>query len=247
MVEKKVRGKKKKQQTKKNDPRKLEKFDACAALGMVCHFVGDFDDARRNHLSVTLREKGQYEEAEEVYKRCLTGRMKVLGKDHDDRLGTLNNLGVVYQRLGNNEKELEYYERALKGYERLLGKNHPQTLMAVMNIAIVYTVQKDYGKADELYERALKGYEAQLGKYQGNTMRCAENYRKCLEKSGNSAGLAELKKAHPNVDNYDVEIKAFFLKQARGHIYFYALNHHFHLHFHYYLFMYQPENTVRVM
>ncbi|GMH58836.1 hypothetical protein TL16_g02698 [Triparma laevis f. inornata] len=184
VVEKKVRGKKKKQQTKKNDPRKLEKFDACAALGMVCRFVGDFDDARRNHLSVTLREKGQYEEAEEVYKRCLAGRMKVLGKDHDDRLGTLNNLGVVYQRLGNNEKELEYYERALKGYERLLGKNHPQTLMAVMNIAIVYTVQKDYGKADELYERALKGYEAQLGKDQGNTMRCAENYRKCLEKSG---------------------------------------------------------------
>ena len=55
-----------------------------------------------------------------------------------------------------------------------------------------------------LYQRALEGYEAQLGKDHDDTMRCAENYRVCLKTSGNSAGLAELRKADPNVDNYDV-------------------------------------------
>ena len=49
-------------------------------------------------------------------------------------------------------------------------------------------------KAEELYERALEGYEAQLGKDHVDTMRCAENYRNFLEASGNSAGLAELRK-----------------------------------------------------
>ena len=45
--EKKVRGKKKEQQKKKIDPRKLEIMDACFELGIACSHVGDFDDARR--------------------------------------------------------------------------------------------------------------------------------------------------------------------------------------------------------
>ena len=46
VVEKKVRGKKKKQQ-EKNDPRKLEILDACFALVLACSWVGDFEDAER--------------------------------------------------------------------------------------------------------------------------------------------------------------------------------------------------------
>ncbi|GMH70639.1 hypothetical protein TrLO_g7062 [Triparma laevis f. longispina] len=45
VAEKKVQGKKKQQQTKKKDPRKLEIFDAFAALGLACLWVRDFDDA----------------------------------------------------------------------------------------------------------------------------------------------------------------------------------------------------------
>ena len=99
---------------------------------------------------------------------------------------------------------LEYYERALKGSERITETNHPSTLGTVMNIAIVYRELKDYGKAEELYQRALEGKEAQLGKDHESTIRCARNLRNCCEASGNSTGWAELKKAHPNVDNYDV-------------------------------------------
>jgi len=62
-----------------------------------------------------LDEKGEIEEAKEVWERCLAGRMKVLGGGHPDTFGTLNNLGVVYRELGNYEKALEYRERALKG------------------------------------------------------------------------------------------------------------------------------------
>ena len=99
---------------------------------------------------------------------------------------------------------MEHFERVLKGSERMLGKSHPETLQTVMNIAIVFEKTEDYGKAEELYQRVLEGYEAQLRKDHTSTMRCAENYRNCLKLSGNSAGLAELKKAHPKVDNYGV-------------------------------------------
>ena len=48
-----------------------------------------------NELGERLRETNQYEEAITVHERCLTGKMKVLGEDHKDTLGTVNNLGGV--------------------------------------------------------------------------------------------------------------------------------------------------------
>jgi len=45
--EKKVRGKMRKQQRKKNDPRKLKILDGCYALWRACNNVRDFDDGRR--------------------------------------------------------------------------------------------------------------------------------------------------------------------------------------------------------
>ena len=56
--EKKVRGNKKKQQKKKNDPRKLEILDACLALGRACNNVHDWGDAER----YLKQEKEGYEE-----------------------------------------------------------------------------------------------------------------------------------------------------------------------------------------
>ncbi|GMH59715.1 hypothetical protein TL16_g02887 [Triparma laevis f. inornata] len=70
VMEKKVRGKKK--QKKKNDSRKLDILDACAALGLACNGVGDFDDAIRYlKLAKEGYDNEEYEEAIEVYEMCL--------------------------------------------------------------------------------------------------------------------------------------------------------------------------------
>ncbi|GMH85386.1 hypothetical protein TL16_g10214 [Triparma laevis f. inornata] len=156
-------------------------------------------------LGIELKDNEEYEEAIKVHESCLAGRMKVLGEDHKDTFGTLNNLGIAYHKLLNYEKALEYYGRALEGKEKTAGKTHPSTLMAVECMTIVYNKMKAYGKAELLYQRALEGYEAQFGKDQKDTMRYAKNYGVCLEASGNSAGMAELRKAHPNVDSYVVK------------------------------------------
>ena len=87
-----------------------------------------------------------------------------------------------------------------------MGKNHPSTLSTVGNIAIIYEKGlEDYGKAEELYQRALEGFEAHFGKDYESTMRSAQRYLCCLKASENSAAIAELKKAHPNVEIYDVK------------------------------------------
>ena len=152
-----------------------------------------------DELGSRLDDIGEYEEAIKVYERCLAGRMKMLGEDHTDTLGTVGNLGAVYDvGLKNFGKALEYYERALKGQERTLGKNHPDTLGTVMILANVYNVgMKDYGKAPQ---RALEGFEAQFGNDHEDSKLCARNFSICLEDSGNSKRLAELKEAYPHVD-----------------------------------------------
>ncbi|GMH86439.1 hypothetical protein TL16_g10541 [Triparma laevis f. inornata] len=126
-----------------------------------------------NEIGGELQENGEFEEAKEVWERCLAGRMKVFGEDHKDTFESLNNLGVVYDDLKNYKKALEYYKRALEGKERTLRKTHSETLMAVMNTGTTYLKLRDLGKAEELYQRALKGYEAQLGKDHVSTINCA--------------------------------------------------------------------------
>ncbi|GMH57813.1 hypothetical protein TL16_g02470 [Triparma laevis f. inornata] len=150
--------------------------------------------------STEITRDERIEKLRDLLKRC----ERALGEKNAVTFETLNLLGIKMDESGEYEEAIEYYERALKGSERTLRKNHPSMLTSVMNIAVVYKIQKDYGKAEELYQRALEGYEAQLGKDHKSTMRCPENYLNCLNVGGNSARLAELRKAHPNAHNYDV-------------------------------------------
>ncbi|GMH80220.1 hypothetical protein TrLO_g9970, partial [Triparma laevis f. longispina] len=102
-----------------------------------------------NTLGCELDDNGEYEEAKEVYERCLAERTKTSGENHKDTLDSLNNLGIVYYKLKNYEKAMEYYERALEGYEKTLGKTHPSAIMTVEGIAILCKKTKDFGKAEE--------------------------------------------------------------------------------------------------
>ena len=61
-----------------------------------------------NSLGNQLKGKGEFEEANEVWERCLAGWTKVLGEYHSDTLGSLCNLGVLYDDLKNYEKALDF-------------------------------------------------------------------------------------------------------------------------------------------
>lgn len=151
-----------------------------------------------NSLGIRLKMNGQYKESKKVKERCLTVLLDVLGEQPKKTLASLGNLGNVYGSLQNWEKALEYYERALKGWEKLKGKVHPSTLTSVMNIAMVYIDGlKEYAKAEEYCDKALKGFIQQLGTNHPHTKRTVQIYKNCLEESGNSLRLAELKEEYP--------------------------------------------------
>ncbi|GMI08210.1 hypothetical protein TrLO_g376 [Triparma laevis f. longispina] len=107
VAEKKVRGKKK-QKKKKNDPRKLEVLDDCAALGHACNQVRDFDDARR------------------YVKRAKEGYEEQLGHDNEKALEVSRSL-IMVTCLSRGER-LEKLRDLLKRCQRALGEENVVTL-----------------------------------------------------------------------------------------------------------------------
>ncbi|GMH88594.1 hypothetical protein TL16_g11198 [Triparma laevis f. inornata] len=200
--EKKVRGKKKK---KKNDPRKLEILDACAALGKACDNVGDWDEAERyfkrakegyeeqlgrdsektlnatgSLIIMTFSSYGEnIEKLRDLSKRC----EKILGKENVVALKTLNALGIRLKNGGRFEEVIKVYERCLMRLTKVLGEDHRRTLDVLNNMGIVYGLLDNYEKALEYFERALKVKERVVGKNHPGTLGLMMNIATAYKKT----------------------------------------------------------------
>jgi len=108
-------------------------------------------------------QRGQFWEAEPLWKSCQAICERVLGPEHPDTLSTVNNLAVLYDDQGKYEQAEPLYQRALEASERVLGLEHPDTLSTVNNLANLYADQGKYEQAEPLYQRALETRERVLG------------------------------------------------------------------------------------
>ncbi|OAD18955.1 TPR repeat protein, partial [Candidatus Thiomargarita nelsonii] len=64
-----------------------------------------------NSLASLHQAKGDYESAEQLYKRALVIREKVLGKEHPDTATSLSRLGNLHQAKGDYESAEQLYKR----------------------------------------------------------------------------------------------------------------------------------------
>jgi tetratricopeptide (TPR) repeat protein len=126
-------------------------------------------------LAELLRQRVQYDAAEEMCLRALAGYEKALGRDHTSTLDTVNNLGNLYGAQGKLGEAEEMYLRALAGYEKALGRDHTSTLDTVNNLGILYGDQGKLGEAEEMCLRALAGYEKALGRDHTSTLDTVNN------------------------------------------------------------------------
>ncbi|GMH60914.1 hypothetical protein TL16_g03151 [Triparma laevis f. inornata] len=110
VVEKKVRGKKRKQKKKQNDPQKLEIFDACAALVDACNWVEDWDDSRR------------------YFERAKEGYEEQLGPDDAKTLEATRSLIMSTAYEYSDEEFIEKLRYLVKRCERALGEENAVTL-----------------------------------------------------------------------------------------------------------------------
>ncbi|KAJ4179575.1 hypothetical protein NW767_014587 [Fusarium falciforme] len=136
--------------------------------------------------------RGRYEEAEQVTRRALEGREKVLGREHPHTLTSVNNLGLVLQSQGKYEEAEQMHRRALEASEKVLGREHPDTLTSVGNLGSVLQHQGKYEEAEPMNRRALEGYEKVLGREHPDTLTSINNLAYLLHRQARFSDAGEL-------------------------------------------------------
>lgn len=122
-----------------------------------------------DRFAFLLQYKGEYKKAEELYKKVLLIREKVLGKEHIDTATSYNDLAVVYNGQGKyNEAEI-LYKKALLIYRKVLGERHLYAATTYNNLAMLYRNLGNYNKAKNLCKKCLQIREKLLGENHQDT------------------------------------------------------------------------------
>ncbi|XTI89109.1 hypothetical protein V2W45_1343896 [Cenococcum geophilum] len=116
------------------------------------------------NIGDALYDQGKDEAAEEIYRRAVEGREKVLGKEHALTLDSAIGLGNTLYNQGKYEAAEEIYRRAVEGREKVLGKEHTLTLDSAIGLGNMLYSQGKHKAAEEIYRRVVEGREKVLGK-----------------------------------------------------------------------------------
>ena len=98
-----------------------------------------------NNLGALQYAKGNATKAEQLYRRALAIKEKVLGRDHPDVAMTLNNLAVLYKSQGRFTEAEPLYRRSLSIFQKVLGPSHPKVVTCLKNYAALLRIIRQKG------------------------------------------------------------------------------------------------------
>ena len=109
-----------------------------------------------NNLAGVYQEQGEHKKAEELYKKSLRLREKLLGEEHPDTAVSYNNLAFVYDSQGKYQIALTYYLDSYKVLVFRLGMNHSHTHIVYKNMKIAYCEWNPDGNFEQWLEEKMK-------------------------------------------------------------------------------------------
>lgn len=120
--------------------------EALAALGASGE--GTLEGARVNNgLAVVLRQKGDLQGAEELYRKALEIREKRLGNNHPEVATTLNNLGLLRVLQGDLAGAEQLLRRSLEARRSQLGEQHSLVPASLINLGSVLAKLEKHDEA----------------------------------------------------------------------------------------------------
>jgi tetratricopeptide (TPR) repeat protein len=108
---------------------------------------------------LAVETQGRLVEAERLCREVLAIRLKTLGPDHQDTLGTQLDLANLLRRQGDVTQAERMHRKALADESRVLGSEHPDTLRAQSGRAEILIQERRYIEAETI---ARPAYEAQF-------------------------------------------------------------------------------------
>jgi CHAT domain-containing protein/TolA-binding protein len=104
--------------------------------------------------------RGQYAEAEPVYRQALDLYLQRLGGEHPAAARCLHALAVIYQMLGQHEEAQRFYARAIDIFTHSLGPAHPQIARTRVERSRLYLEAGDAGAAAREAEVAVSALQS---------------------------------------------------------------------------------------
>jgi Flp pilus assembly protein TadD len=145
-----------------------------------------------NNLGGVLDDKGDYGEAESLFRIAFQGYKKLFGSSHTDTLASVARLGILASHKRDCVRAESFFRRALKGYEKALGSAHLDTLSSVNNLGALLHDKGDYDGAEPLHRRALAGWGKALGSEHPYTLGSINNLGGLLTAKGDYSGAEVL-------------------------------------------------------
>jgi len=145
-----------------------------------------------NNLAMLLKDKGDYNGAEPLYRRALAIYEKALGAQHPHTATSLNNLAELLDNKGDYNGAEPLYRRALAITEQVSGAQHPDTAGSLNNLAELLKNKGDYNGAEPLHRRALAIREQALGAQHPDTAVSLNNLARLLQDKGDYNGAEPL-------------------------------------------------------
>ncbi|PRP76517.1 Tfp pilus assembly protein PilF [Planoprotostelium fungivorum] len=127
---------------------------------------------------------GNYDEAEEKYKKCMAYREKLLGENHPEVARSCHELSELYRKKGMMVEAEEYSMRSLDIREKTLGPNHVDVARALESLAEIHTEKGDDKGAEEHLKRSLDILTSQLGPNHIKVAQAEQSMGKLLENRG---------------------------------------------------------------
>ncbi|KAL8958075.1 MAG: hypothetical protein Q9193_004798 [Seirophora villosa] len=174
----------------------------CRALFPHAKVVLEYQPADSEHLipwADLLTRAGDYalqmsyySTAEEMSRRALEVREKVLGEKHPHTLSSVYLLaGALFHQSRLQDAE-EVGRRALEGRRKALGEKHEATLESVNGLAMILHEQRKFEVAEMMHRRVLEEREKTLGKEHLNTLSSANNLALVLRDQGKLEAAEEM-------------------------------------------------------
>lgn len=117
------------------------------------------------NAAMVYQNAGDYEKAEDLYKKGIRIATIFLGEDHAYVISALNNLGKLYENgLIQFEDAEQTYKKVYEIRKKSLGEIHPNTATSLQRLATLYGRTGKLKEAEELTIKAIDIIEKSLGK-----------------------------------------------------------------------------------
>ncbi|KAH7123000.1 hypothetical protein EDB81DRAFT_913094 [Dactylonectria macrodidyma] len=127
---------------------------------------------------------GSYQHAGLLLQRSVDMSEKVLGREHQSTLTSMNNLALTLLEQGKYEDAEKTHRKTLELMEQVLGKEHQSTLTSMNNLALTLLEQGKYEDAEKTHRKTLELREQALGKEHPDTLTSMNNLALALQKQG---------------------------------------------------------------